>query len=130
MKIIPEGSGVNVRYYAQLGADTTSKKALGRPQKYTYSNCLQGFKSENTVDMADSPASSCMVAYITNVPGYGSLTLDNLIVVTDFVSHESAGGCTYGYAYNAVAGRITIYPTSSNRFKRGNDGAVTVYVMP
>ena len=129
VKIISEGSGANVKYYAQLGADTASKKALGRPQKYSYSNCLQGFKSENPSDMADSPATSCMVVYITNVPGYDSLTLDNLIIVTDFVSHESAGGCTYGYVYNAAVGRITIYPTSSNRFKRGNSGAATVYVM-
>ncbi len=129
VKIISEGSGANVKDYAQLGADTASKKALGRPQKYSYSNCLQGFKSENPSDMADSPATSCMVVYITNVPGYDSLTLDNLIIVTDFVSHESAGGCTYGYVYNAAVGRITIYPTSSNRFKRGNSGAATVYVM-
>lgn len=130
VKIISEGSGANVKYYAQLGADTASKKPLGRPQKYSYSNCLQGFKSENPAAMADSPVSSCMVVYITNVPGYDSLTLDNLIIVTDFVSHESEGGCTYGYVYNAAVGRITIYPTSSNRFKRGNSGAATVYVMP
>ena len=130
VKIISEGSGANVKYYAQLGADTASKKALGRPQKYTYSNCLQGFKLENPSDMADSPATSCMVVYITNVPNYHTLTLDNLIIVIDFVSHESEGGCTYGYVYNAAVGRITIYPTSSNRFKRGNSGAATVYIMP
>ena len=29
VKIIPEGSGANVKYYAQLGADATSKKLLG-----------------------------------------------------------------------------------------------------
>lgn len=29
MKIIPEGSGADVKYYAQMGADTASKKLLG-----------------------------------------------------------------------------------------------------
>lgn len=29
MKVIPEGSGVDVKYYAQLGADSASKKLLG-----------------------------------------------------------------------------------------------------
>lgn len=90
---------------------------------------MQGFKSENASDMVDSPATSCMVVYVTNISGYRSLTLSNLIIVVDFVSHESAGGCTYGYVYNASAGRITIYPTSSNRFKRGNEAAATVYVI-
>lgn len=29
VKVIPEGSGVDVKYYAQLGADSASKKLLG-----------------------------------------------------------------------------------------------------
>ena len=29
VKLIPEGSGANVKYYAQLGADAASKKLLG-----------------------------------------------------------------------------------------------------
>lgn len=32
MKIIPEGSGADVKYYAQLGADTASKKLLGKTE--------------------------------------------------------------------------------------------------
>ena len=31
VRIIHEGSGVDVKYYAQLGADTASKKLLGNP---------------------------------------------------------------------------------------------------
>ena len=32
VKVIPEGSGADVKYYAQLGADAASKKLLGRPE--------------------------------------------------------------------------------------------------
>lgn len=31
VKLIVEGSGANTKYYAQLGADTASKKPLGNP---------------------------------------------------------------------------------------------------
>lgn len=33
VKIIPEGSGADTKYYAQQGADAASKKLLGRPAK-------------------------------------------------------------------------------------------------
>ena len=37
VKVIPEGSGANVKYYAQLGADAASKKFLGdMPSKLNY----------------------------------------------------------------------------------------------
>lgn len=34
VRIIPEGSGANTKYYAQVGADAGSKKELGEPYPY------------------------------------------------------------------------------------------------
>lgn len=108
---ITKGSGANTKYYIQQGADTGSKKLLGRPDKYVYTGCQQGFKTE-IADLADCPQSSGLVVYVTNIPDYQMLTLCNLIIVVDSVDHEGDGLYTYEYVYNAVVGRITVYPSS------------------
>ena len=50
MKVIPEGSGANVKYYAQLGADAASKKLLGdMPSKLNYISA--GISGSNNVSV-------------------------------------------------------------------------------
>lgn len=42
MKIIPEGNGADVKYYAQVGADSASKKPLGKLPGIPFSVQLLG----------------------------------------------------------------------------------------
>ena len=50
VKVIPEGSGANVKYYAQLGADAASKKLLGdMPSKLNYISA--GISGSNNVSV-------------------------------------------------------------------------------
>lgn len=42
MRIFAEGSGEDVEYYAQLGADTTSKKLLGSARVLAFGHSNQG----------------------------------------------------------------------------------------
>lgn len=50
VKIIPEGNGVTTKYYAQLGADTASKKLLGdMPSKLNYIST--GISGSNNVSV-------------------------------------------------------------------------------
>lgn len=51
MKIIPEGSGEDVKYYAQLGADAASKKLLGSGAKLLWSNQQQTSKTAKTYNI-------------------------------------------------------------------------------
>ncbi len=69
VKLIPEGSGANVKYYAQLGADAASKKLLGG-------------KTVVLLGIYDGSHehSGLSIDVTKTISNYQSLTVDNFIV--------------------------------------------------
>lgn len=80
VRIIPEGSGADTKYYAQVGADAASKKPLGRPiinfRAYAWSGEGGGWG----------------IARLTVPEGYSTLE------VTEF----SGSGNVYGYTSDSI----------------------------
>lgn len=80
VRIIPEGSGADTKYYAQVGADAASKKPLGRPiinfRAYAWSGEGGGWG----------------IARLTVPEGYSTLE------ITEF----SGSGNVYGYTSDSI----------------------------
>ena len=77
-------------------------------KKYSYTNCLSGFRGEDLSNFADAPeqpsvagagTQSCMVIYVTDIPEYSSKTINDFIIVAHPL-HEGGGVYDYGYVYN------------------------------
>lgn len=114
VKIIPEGSGAATKYYAQLGADSASKKLLGSIVKvYTITQTTNGSLNISP-DFVD----------------YANMTTDNIkIGITEgWTEHTytSATGHSYVYAqivsYNPATGEV-IYKL----YSWGNVGNYQLY---
>ena len=102
-----------------------SKGGPGTLKKYTYTGTC-GFTSEQT-NLSGCPATSGMYLFLTNIPNYTSLTINDLAICA-LGLHESAGLYSYGYKYTASNGKLIVYPSSGGRFTRGS-GKCTVYVI-
>ncbi len=90
MKVIHEGSGADIKYYAQLGADTASKKLLGK----------------TVYDLGTGSSFNVSLIYIN----YGSLTADDFYLVLESFYARGGGagaGDTDGYTYAAQTGTIS-----------------------
>ena len=75
MKLIVEGSGANAKYYAQIGADTASKKLLGK------------ISAENIKVLANYSAASG-----TNIVKKGTYTAtDDMTVLVSYFYDGSSG---------------------------------------
>ncbi len=122
VKFIVEGGGSNVKYYAQLGADTTSKKSLGgkiRKASLGRNLCARGSSDSYRATMTFNAKS---------IPGYQKLTVDNFSsYVTCDVNAESSASiraAVTNITYDANAGTLTVQYKASAFYGQGN--AVTV----
>ena len=96
-KIIHEGSGADVKYYAQLGADAASKKLLGNTP-CSLKMWTGGNGGEQSIDIS-----------ITDYPEYRKLTIDSLKAGIASLSGAMGQGGVHGIkAYNASTGVVTI----------------------
>lgn len=126
MQFISEGSGANAKYYAQLGADSASKKLLGK----------------TVYDLGTGPIFDISQIY----PGYNKLSAaDFYTVLESFYASGGgkSGGDTDGYtyatntgsiskSYNPSTGVLTLdnLSISATAQGRNNDGSgrIAVYV--
>ena len=122
VKLIVEGSGSNVKYYAQLGADAASKKSLGgkiRKSSLGRNLCTRGSSDGYRATMTFSAKS---------IPGYQKLTVDNFSAyVTCDVNVESSASiraAVTNVTYDANSGTLTVQYKASAFYGQGN--AVTV----
>lgn len=96
VKLIVEGSGANTKYYAQLGADTASKKPLGNPSVSCKRVSWSGRSSLiHTVDIGKNLE---LYKSIFPVLREGGHVQDGTI----------DGQFSVAYAYNAGTGILTI----------------------
>lgn len=92
--LVSEGSGTNAKYYAQIGADTASKKILGKttPNMYLWTSSPVDIK----VIMPDIYNQLTTADFLV-----GSTGANGRYSVTDGGSHAGASGsgsCTISYA--------------------------------
>lgn len=106
VRIIPEGSGADTKYYAQLGADAASKKLLGS----VFAGVLEP-TSYNT--NAQGSANFDLKPFISN---YGDFTIANMCIEVTYFKGDTArvndlsmqDGTTYNSTYNASTGILTV----------------------
>lgn len=97
LKLIAEGSGASVKYYAQLGADAASKKRLG---DITY---LGQFVS------TDTGISSFRTFSLTSIIDYKKLTADKLFIeYVSFTSYAARVSYAHTLSYDSNSGILTV----------------------
>lgn len=104
--MIAEGSGAATKYFIQKGADTASKKLLGRPEKYYvtgYYNSTLSFSFN-------------ISAVYSN---YKAKQIDDILVQMDSVcnnNNQQSWGNVYDwrYTYNQDTGIVTISALGGN----------------
>lgn len=121
VKVIPEGSGANVKYYAQLGADAASKKLLGG--KPTYLGTASGTRYARWIFDTKSLLSN-----------YKSLTIDNFMFFPETVRLQASNTAdayySFSVTYDAATGIITETSTISCSSPANGDSAVKIYYVP
>lgn len=120
-KIITEGSGAATKYYAQLGADTASKKLLGG-KPILLGTATGDRYAKWTFDVK---------AKLSN---YKSLTIDNFMFVLESVRLQAANTAdaylNFTASYNPETGIITETSAVSCSSPANGTSTVKIYYVP
>lgn len=120
-KIITEGSGAATKYYAQLGADTASKKLLGGKP------ILLGTATGDRYAKWTFDTKSLL-------SNYKSLTIDNFMFALESVRMQAANTADANYnfsaAYDASTGIISETSNISCSSPANGTSTVKIYYVP
>ncbi len=113
------------------GADSVLNFSKGKTvTKYSYTGCTSGFTLEQT-NLSGNPEGSGMFLFLTNIPNYQSLSINDMIIVPHPCCEKAQAIYTFGYLYYASTGRLIIYPNTAScgRFARSTNCKCEVYVL-
>ena len=82
-------------------------------------------------DLSGNPEESGMFLFLTDIPNYQSLSIDDMIIVPHPCCEIAQAIYTFGYLYDASTGRLIIYPNTKlcGRFTRSTKCQCEIYVL-